>query len=409
MNNQKQQIQQEFDLVKWLLNEKQRRVLAWAKAISLWYWWIKIVSDAIGMAKNTVKKWKDEIEAKDNILESDRLRNIWWWRKKITTKNPKVSLQIEKELDGNTIGNPMSSIVRTTKSLSNLSIAVTSALETPVWRDVIARYLHENGYSLQLNKKMIEWWDHVDRDAQFVYIKDKSEKFMSEGMPVLSVDTKKKELVWNFKNSWKVRSKKWEWKKVNVYDFPSLAKGKAVPYWVYEIANNRWRVSVWVSADTGEFSVQSIRSRRTNMWKECYENSPSIYINCDGWWSNWSRCRLRKRELQRLANELQKNIHVSHFPPWTSKRNKIEHRLFCHITNNWKWVPLEEFVTVVNLIGNTRTSKWLTVKCSLDETIYQKWVKVSNEDLAKLNIKKDEFHWERNYIISPQKDQLNSL
>jgi hypothetical protein len=254
-----------------------------------------------------------------------------------------------------------------------------------------------------MNKKMIEWWEHVDRDAQFLYIKNKSEEFIKQWFPVLSVDTKKKELIWNFKNAWKIRSKKWEWVKVNTYDFPNLALWKAIPYWVYDVMQNKGWISVWVSADTGWFSVHSLWMWRENMWKQLYENVSDIYINCDGWGSNGSRCRLWKRELQTLANKLNKNIHISHFPPWTSKRNKIEHRLFCHISNNWKGVPLQNLVTIVNLISNTKTSKWLTVKCALDETIYEKWIKVTDQEIAELNIINDDFHWEWNYTILPKK------
>lgn len=402
MTNQPPSITQEYDLIKASLNEKQRRLYLWAKAKCHGKWWVEYIANLFWVSTNTVRKGKKEIEEWDWIEYGNRIRKTWWWRKKTIAKNPEIAIQIEKELDGNTIWNPESLLTWTTKSLNKLKDGIFQWLWLLVGIDVIARFLHENNYSLQMNKKMIEWWNHEDRDEQFVYIKTKSEDFIDKGLPVLSVDTKKKELVWNFKNPWKVRTKKWEWKEVSVYDFPSLAKGKAVPYWVYDVMQNKGWVSVWVSADTGEFSVQAIRSWRENMGKEQYENATDIYINCDWWWSNGSRCRLRKVELQTLANELKKNIHVSHFPPWTSKRNKIEHRLFCHISNNRKGMPLEDFVTVVNLIGGTTTSKWLIVKCSLDEKIYQKWIKITDKELSQLNIKKDEFHWEWNYTICPQ-------
>jgi hypothetical protein len=398
------QIKEEYNLIKSTLNEKQRRLMLWAKAKTLWYWWRKIVSLATWVSMNTIKKGKDELEKKDPIVAADRIRNIGWWRKKMIDKYPEIGVQIEKELDGNTIWDPMSLLTRTTKSLSNLSHAIFTALWINAWRDLICRFLKEKGYSLQLNKKMIEWWDHEDRNEQFEFIKTKSEEFINEWCPVISVDTKKKELVWNFKNAWETWHKEWEAPIVNVYDFPSLAKWKAVPYWIYDVAYNKWWVSVWVSADTGEFSVESIRSWMKNIGQMRYPEMKKIYINCDWWWSNWSRCRLWKRELQKLANEYNIEIHVSHFPPWTSKRNKIEHRLFCHISNNRKWIPLESFATIINLIGNTTTSKWLTVQCALDERIYEKWIKISNKELASLSIEKNGFHWEWNYIISSQKD-----
>jgi len=400
--NEKEKIAYRYKLLKGSLNQKTTRLFAWAEALSLWYWWVKIIEEVTWISHGTIIKGKQELESEDSIITSDRIRREWWWRNKLIDKDPKIAIQIEKELDGNTIWNPMSLITWTTKSLTNLAEALKQ-FWLIVWRDVICRYLKSKWYSLQWNKKVLEWWDHIDRNAQFLYIKNKSEKFIEKWYPVISIDTKKKELVWNFKNSWQNWHKKWEWIEVNVYDFPNDAKWKAVPYWVYDIINNIWWVSVWVSADTWEFSVNSIRNRRYNMWKEKFNKTKKIYINCDGGWSNWSRCRLRKIELQKLSNEIWKELHISHFPPWTSKWNKIEHRMFCHISQNWKWIPLDDFMTIVNLISNTKTSKWLHIKCVLDNKIYQKWIKISDKEIENINIKKDKFHWERNYIISPKK------
>lgn len=399
--NEKEKIQYRYGLMKNSFNEKTKRLFVGAEALAIGHWWVKLVEEATWISHWTISRWKKELEKNEKIITDSRIRKEWWGRKKSIDKNPQIVIEIEKELDGNTIGNPMTVLTRTTKSLTTLSNAIFKSIGIRVWRDVIARQLKKSWYSLKMNKKMIEWWDHIDRNTQFEYIANKVVKFIWEDCPVISIDTKKKELIGNFKNNWKVRSKKWGAKEVNVYDFPNMAKWKAVPYGVYDVIENKWRVSVWVSADTGEFAVSSLWNWRENMWENRYKTSKKIYINCDWWWSNWSRCRLRKYELQKFANKVQKEIHVSHFPPGTSKRNKIEHRLFCHITNNWKWVPLEEFATVVSLISNTKTEKGLTVQCLLDDKIYEKWIKISDNEMKKLNLIANEFHWEWNYVIMP--------
>jgi len=406
MVNEQTKIKEKYDCLKSCLNEKQRRLYAWVEAKTLWYWWIEIVSKATWLARNTVKRWKKEIENNDAIVSSNSVRKSWWWRQKEIDKHPEIGKQIEKQLDWNTIWDPMSLLTRTTKSLTNLSNAIEKITWLDVGRNVICRYLKWNWYSLQWNRKVNEWWDCDDRDDQFVFIKNKAEEFVKLWDPVISVDTKKKELVWNFKNWWKERYKEWESPKVNVYDFIDKKKWKVSPYWIYDIINNKWRINVWISLDTAKFSVQSIRVRRNTVWKTRYPNAKKIYINCDWWWSNWSKNRLWKYELQLLSDEVGIEIHVSHFPPWTSKRNKIEHRLFCHITQNRRWKPLQDLATVINLISNTKTSKWLTVEAVLDKNIYEKWIEVTDEQFKSISIKfvNDLWKWNCrwNYVIYPR-------
>ncbi len=399
MSNQSQKITQEFELLKKALNQKQRRLFAWAKAISLWKWWVEIVANSTGMSTNTVRRGKKELETNDPIVFSDRIRKEWWWRKKEVDLNPKIKEEIKIIMEESTVWDPMSLLKWTSKSLRKIQEALKTK-NIHIGYDVIWRLLKSMWYSLQMNKKMIEWWNHEDRDEQFKFIWNKAKTFQNEWCAVISIDTKKKELIWNFKNWWRERAKKWEAENVNVYDFPSDANWKVSPYWVYDIVENKGLVNVWTSSDTATFAVESIRKRLNIMWEK-YKKKWKVYINADWWWSNWSRVRLRKFELQKLANEQNIEFHVSHFPPWTSKRNKIEHKMFCYISKNWRWKPLKSVETVVNLIWNTKTKKGLEIICELDLNKYEKWIKISDEEFKKINLKKEDFHWEWNYLIWP--------
>lgn len=390
-------ISQKYTQIKWSLNEKQRRIWAWVEVLAIWIWGIAIVSKGTWMARNTVKKWKIEVEEGETLVS--RIRKPWWGRKKKVDQQPEIKEKIIELVESSTIWNPEWPLTWTLKSLRNIERWLKKDGYN-VWYNVISKVLKEKWYSLQNNKKMIEWGTHEDRNEQFEFISKKIEDFQDEGYAVLSIDTKKKELVGNFKNEGKEWNKKGEWEKVNVYDFINNAKWKASPYWVYDITNNKWRVNVGISADTSQFAVESIRRRKDKMWKK--HNVKKVYITADWWGSNGSRVRLWKIELQKLANERGSEIHVSHLPPWTSKRNKIEHRLFCHISQNWRWKPLRDFMTIVNLIWNTKTTKWLEVQCMLDTNVYEKGIKISDEKMKKINIEKNNFHWEWNYIIRPQ-------
>lgn len=271
-------------------------------------------------------------------------------------------------------------------------------------RKIVGRILKSLDYSLQGNQKTDEGSSHADRDQQFQYINEKVKLFQSQGNPVLSVDTKKKENIGNYRNNGKEYRPKGNPRAVKVYDFIDKNRGKVAPYGIYDMTLNKGWVSVGISSDTAEFAVNSIRSWWYEMGQEHYSKASEIFINADGGGSNGYRVRLWKTELQKLANELGKSIHISHFPPGTSKWNKIEHKMFCFITSNWRAKPLIDRATVVNLIANTKTKNGLIIKAKLDTNSYQKKIKISNEELAKINITKSDFHGEWNYIIHPLKN-----
>jgi hypothetical protein len=266
----------------------------------------------------------------------------------------------------------------------------------------VAKILEQLDYSLQGNRKVLEGSDNPDRDAQFNFIYNKTKDFQSRNQPVISVDTKKKELIGEYKNNGQEYCPKGKPTQVNVYDFLDESKGKVAPYGVFDIAKNNGFVSVGISSDTSTFAVNSIRLWWHEMGKLSYPDATEIYINADGGGSNGSRVRLWKVELQKFANEIGKVIHISHFPPGTSKWNKIEHKMFCFISKNWRGKPLIDRLTVVQLIANTTTKKGLTIKAALDEREYEKGIKVSDEELAQINLKKSDFHGEWNYLISPK-------
>jgi len=262
--------------------------------------------------------------------------------------------------------------------------------------------LKESGYTLQSNRKRDEGTSHPDRNAQFEYIYQKVQRFQAATQPVISVDAKKKENLGNFKNSGREYHPSGKAPQVRVYDFLDPEQGKAVPYGVYDLTEDQGWVSVGISHDTAEFAVATIRAWWQQMGKPLYKKATELYITADGGGSNGSRVRLWKTELQRLANDLHLTLHVSHFPPGTSKWNKIEHRMFSFISKNWRGRPLLDRVTVVNLIGNTTTKTGLTIKARLDDTRYAKGRKVSDYDMRLLNINRDPFHGEWNYALAPQ-------
>ena len=261
--------------------------------------------------------------------------------------------------------------------------------------------LNALGYSMQSNRKSNEGSSHPDRDAQFQFISRSVALFLDAGLPAISVDTKKKELVGNFKNGGAEWEKKGNPRRVNTYDFPDKGPGKVSPYGVYDIAQNKGWVNVGISKDTAEFAVESIRRWWYAMGRAVYSDADKLLITADGGGSNGSRVRLWKIKLQELASELGMTILVRHFPPGTSKWNKIEHRMFCHITENWRGRPLVSREVVVELIGNTKTAAGLEIQAALDKCIYESGLKVSDEELENVNIYRDGFHGEWNYEIRP--------
>ena len=393
------QVKQKYKQISNYLNEKSRRIWAASEAIAIWFWWKKIVSEATKIDYKTIKRWISELEKPNSNELGDRIRVKWWWRKKLTEINKNLEKDLKEIIESSTRWDPESPLLWCSKSLRKIAEELSKKYK--ISHNAVWSLLKNIWYSLQWNRKTQEWWSHEDRDKQFKFIYNKTKEFQSNKQPVISVDTKKKENIGNFKNEWKEYYKKWSSPEVNVYDFIDKEKWKVNPYWVYDVEQNKWWVSVWISKDTAQFAVNSIRSWWYNMWIKIYKEAKRIYINADWWWSNGSRVRLWKTELQKLSNEIWMEIHVSHFPPWTSKWNKIEHKMFSFISKNWRWRPLIDRATVVKLIWNTTTKTWLKIQSKLDENIYEKWIKISDEELAKVNLKKEDFHGEWNYHIIP--------
>lgn len=347
----------------------------------------------------TVKRGVDEVKAGDLYQPGGRIRKIGGGRKKITTADPTLEADLDSLLEPK--GDPMTLIKWTTKSLSNLGKALAQkghdAKQTTLYR-----ILKSLDFNLKTNKKDIEGISHPDRSKQFEYINETCKQFEKQKQPIISVDCKKKELIGNFKNN----GKEWQLKDsktlVNVYDFNSLADGKAVPYGIYDLIHNKGFVNVGIDHDTAEFSVESIRRWWNTIGKYLYPDVKEILITADGGGSNGVRNKLWKKELQRLANEIKLEINVCHYPPATSKWNKIEHRLFSYISVNWRARPLTSLETVIELISHTTTKNGLTITAVKDENIYPTGKKVTDKELATFCIIKNPFHGEWNYKVKPQ-------
>lgn len=394
-----EQLRAEYFVLSPDLNERARRRWAGFQARKLGHGGQAIVHRATGISYPTIRKGIQEISSGEEVNRG-RLRQPGGGRKSIVDKQPGLVQALQDLVESTTRGDPESSLRWTCKSVRNLQQALI-AQGYNLSHQTVSVLLAEQGYSLQANRKTSEGSEHPDRDAQFGFIKDKVKDFQHSRQPVISVDTKKKELIGEYKNGGREYHKKGQAPQVNVYDFLDKEKGKAAPYGVYDLDKNKGWVSVGISSDTAEFAVNSIRRWWFEMGKDTYEGTTALYINADGGGSNGARNRLWKRELQKLANELKMDIHVSHFPPGTSKWNKIEHRMFSFISINWRGKPLLDTATIVNLISNTTTKTGLEIKAALDENIYQKGIKVSDEDFQKINLQKDSFHGEWNYIIQP--------
>ena len=381
------------------LNERSRRLWAGNESLSIGYAGIEIVSRATGLSRSTIIKGMKEITDKREL--KDRIRDLGGGRKKEVDKNPGIREELIRLIEPSTRGDPQSPLLWESKSLRKLSSELKEK-GYDVSHVLVEKLLHDMKYNLKSNRKMNEGKSHADRNLQFEHINSRAIKFMKESQPVISIDTKKKELIGNFKNNGKEWKPKGEFDEVNVYDFMQFAVGKAVPYGIYDMKLNEGYVNVGIDHDTAEFAVQSIKKWWECMGKKRYPDAKRLMITADGGGSNGSRVKLWKIELQKFATETGLEISVCHFPPGTSKWNKIEHRLFSFITKNWRGKPLVSYEVIVNLIANTRTEKGLRVECSIVWDEYEKGIKISKEEMLKLNTIPDEFHGEWNYTISPR-------
>ncbi len=396
MENSETKLKNKFELLLPHLNEKQRRIYLSSEAESIGFGGVSLISRLTKISRPTIIRGKKEL--KEKPLGFSKSRKAGGGRKAIYQQRPEILEELEKLIEPLTRGDPMSVLRWTCKSTRNLSKELNNK-GFNVSHTVVSEMLKLIGYSLQANQKTHEGGKHPDRNQQFEYINQKSEDFIREGDPTISIDTKKKEQVGNYKNNGKILCKEKSPKKVEVYDF---AEEKAVPYGIYDIKENEGFVNVGTNYDTSAFAVESIRRWWFTMGKEKYSGSKKLLITADGGGSNGYRRKLWRTELQKFADETKLEITICHFPPGTSKWNKIEHRLFSQITLNWRGKPLESYETIVNLIGATKNSKGLKVNAVLDENVYQKGIVVTNEELENVNIKRHEFHGEWNYTIRPR-------
>jgi Rhodopirellula transposase DDE domain len=388
-----------------VMDERMRRHWAATEAMVLGWGGISAVAVATGLARNTVAAGVRELTERDEHSDMTigvGLRRPGGGRKQITEVDPQVLSALEELVNPVTRGHPESPLRWTCKSTAKLAEELTRQ-NHPVTDRTVARLLKQAGYSLQANRKTREGSSHPDRNAQFEYINKQVLAFQKRNQPVISVDTKKKELVGEFKNPGQEWQPKGEPEKVKVHDFPEKDMGKAIPYGVYDLASNEGWVSVGIDHDTAQFAATSIRRWWTEMGSHRFPRASELLITADGGGSNSSRNRLWKKSLQELADELDLTLRVCHFPPGTSKWNKIEHRLFCFITKNWRGRPLTTYEVIVNLIASTTTKTGLIVRAAIDTNVYETGVTVSDEELARLRVIRAKFHGEWNYTIKPER------
>ena len=385
------------------MDERMRRHWAAAEAVQLGWGGVTVVAVATGLARNTIAAGLRELKSLSgggSPDETQRIRRVGAGRKSLSSLDPGLVKALEELIEGETRGHPESPLRWTCKSTARLAEELGKR-DHPISDRTVAQLLKAAGYSLQSNRKTREGASHPDRNEQFEYINREVRRFLRRREPVISVDTKKKELVGQFKNSGREWRPKGDPVKVDVHDFPKKDMGKAIPYGVYDLASNEGWVSVGIDHDTAEFAVASIRRWWMKLGQKRFPDAQELLITADGGGSNSSRNRLWKLALQRLADELGLRLAISHFPPGTSKWNKIEHRLFSFITNNWRGRPLTSYEVIVSLIANTTTKAGLVVKAAIDTTRYETGKTVSDEAMARINLKRATFHGEWNYRILP--------
>jgi len=385
------------------LNEFQARLFAADKALDVGRGGISRLAALTGLSRTTITKAVEELGSGGKLVNpgKGRVRRVGGGRKKVEEVDPDVRELLEKMLQETTAGDPMSLLRWTSKSTRTMAAELTR-LGHPVTWVTVARCVDDMGYSLQANRKEKEGPQHANRDAQFRYINRQVKALIGSGDPVISVDAKKKELVGPFKNAGRTWRPKGKPREVNTKDFPSLAEGKALPYGIYDSGQNRAVVNVGVTHDTAEFAVESIRRWWKLDGRKTYPSARRLLICADAGGSNGNRLRAWKLNLQQMADQIRIPITVCHYPPGTSKWNKIEHRLFSFISLNWRGEPLINYETIVNLIGATQTRTGLKVKAVLDTNDYETGIKVSDEQIEEIQLRRHKVHPDWNYTISPR-------
>jgi hypothetical protein len=392
-------IRGKYQALAYELTERARRRWSAVEAKSLGRGGISAVSVATGIARSTIRRGILELDSADGPA-AGRQRRVGGGRKRADDADTALVAALDRLVEPESRGDPESPLRWTCKSTRRLARELTRQGH-PVGATAVRYLLHEAGYSLQANRKTREGTGHPDRDRQFRYIHRRVMAQQRSGQPVVSVDTKKKEVLGNRKNPGRTWRPKGQPIEVDVHDFPDPRKGKAVPYGVYDLKHNEAWVSVGISADTAEFAVESIRRWWKRLGRRRHPRAARLLVTADSGGSNSSRGRLWKVELQAFCDEAGLEVEVCHFPPGTSKWNKIEHRLFCHVTRNWQGRPLESYQVVVDLIGRTTTATGLKVVAKLDGSKYEKGRKVTDDELARVNVTPSRFHGEWNYVIRP--------
>jgi hypothetical protein len=401
-----QLVRTKYDALYPVMDERTRRYWAASEALALGWGGTSAVSIATGLSRPTIiqgiKAIKHQGASTGKPENSMRVRRPGGGRKPVTTTDRGLRRALEKLLGSNTRGDPQSPLRWTCKSGRQLAEELERQGHQVTHPTVIG-LLHDMDYSLQANRKIKEGADHPDRNEQFEHISRKVKAFQRRSQPVISVDAKKKELIGDFKQTGREWCPKGTPVQVRTHDFPDPDLGKAIPYGVYDLTNNEGWVSVGINHDTAEFAVETIRRWWEEMGCQSFPKATELLITADSGGSNGHRSRLWKFSLQGLANQIGLKIRVCHFPPGTSKWNKIEHRMFCHITQNWRGQPLVSRSVVVNLIGNTTTRTGLSIRAKLDKKKYATGIKITDKELAAVNLKKDKFHGDWNYSILPEK------
>lgn len=401
------EICERYDRLKPFLNERSRRLWAANESWAFGRGGVRAVAEALGMGAQRVIDGRRELEREpgDRVTKEGQ-RRVGGGRKRLAENHPEMVPAIEQIVDAATRGDPMAPLKWSSKSLSKIS----EELKQQGWsvsEKTISRILYDDlKYSLQgLQKSKEGTRQHPDRDQQFQYLNRRCREFQERGQPVISVDAKKKELIGNFKNGGREWQPQGKPARVRVHDFEDKELGKGIPYGIYDTGRNEGWVSVGVARDTAQFAVSSIRNWWWHMGQKVYPHAQELLITADAGGSNGYRVKLWKRELQKLANETGLRLGICHFPPGTSKWNRIEHRMFCHITANWRGRPLSSLEVIVNLIAGTRTEKGLSIQAAVDLGSYEKGIEVSDDEMSQIQLTPDDFHGEWNYTIAP----LNSV